>query len=406
MGKSQTLALDIGVAAALAVALLLVFLVDRVSTPSDTGPTLDVKITEPQTPTQIKPLRLGVTDVSGQWDNMADLLRKMGREKDDAPLPPVDPETNSFKSIAGFKTTRLSNADLLVKNLKDFDVLFLACSVVSPKDEPDVRDTGPRLRQFVEEGGTLYASDWRLAYVAAAFPDYFDNSAYLPGRQGTITARVLDPGLREALGRPQVQMTFDLNDWKPAAFKRDKVTVYMTGTYTPMKGPAEVPDAPLLVKFSPPKKPGAKTEPGTVIFTTFHNATQGDVGPKLLRYLVFHTVTAKVEAEERAKIVEKGFEPTSSSLVSASAQEPSVTRKYESKKRGKLMFNLAFNPQEGVKLRLRVKGPDGKVGEGERGTSFTLEVPDAQVGEWEYTVTAVGLRDPNFPFTVTVAEEK
>jgi hypothetical protein len=412
MGKSQTLLIDIGVAAALGVALLVVFLVDRISAPDagGNGSTLPHKITDPSQTAQIKPLRLGVTNVTGQFDDMAQLLREMGAEKD-GPLPEIDPKTNSFKSIAGFRTTRLANEDLVRPNLEnDFEVLFLACSPVEKRDIEIIRNAGPRLRQFVENGGTIYASDWRLPYVATAFPEFYDEKALLPGRStpptDPIRAKILDKGLKEVLG-PEVEISFDLNEWRPAAFKRHMVTVYMTGSYEAMR-PAgmKVTDAPLLVKFSPPKKPGATKAPGVIIFTSFHNAKQGKVGPKLLRYLVFHTVTARVEAEERAKIAEQGFEAKSSSLVSASAEDPKVTRKYQSQKKGKLMFNLAFNPQEGVKMRLRVKAPDGRFAEGERATSFTIEVPDAPVGEWEYTVTAVGLSNPNFPFTVTVAEAK
>src|SRR5262245_55984129 len=114
MGKSQTLLIDIGVAAALGVALLVVFLVDRISAPDTggNGSTLPHKITDPSQAAQVKPLRLGVTNVTGQWDNMAGLLREMGQEKKDGPLPEIDPKTNTFKSIAGFQTTLLSNDNL------------------------------------------------------------------------------------------------------------------------------------------------------------------------------------------------------------------------------------------------------------------------------------------------------
>ena len=59
-----------------------------------------------------------------------------------------------------------------------------------------------------------------------------------------------------------------------------------------------------------------------------------------------------------------------------------------------------------VKLRLEVKGPDGKVARHEGAAPFTIEIPSAQAGDWEYTVTALNLTDPNFPFSVSVAEPK
>jgi hypothetical protein len=362
---------------------------------------------------------------------MTDLLREMGRGSKDKALPEIDPKTNTFKSIAGYETTILSNANLLSPDLrKRFDVLFLACSPINPKvDTPDViRDTGTRLRQFVEEGGTLYASDWRIEYLkpAFAFGEFVDPNTVVhgvQGRKGTVIAKVLDPGLREALG-PEVQkthevpMTFDLDEWKVAAFKPDKVTTYMTGKYLGID--MRTREGLLLVKFSPPKRTGATVDPGTVIFTSFHNAKQSAVAEKLLKYLVFHALTAKVESESRSKIEkegyvpispypkqESGFESKGSSLVSSSSDdELSLKRKFKNERRRKLMFSVSFNPQKDVEIRLRLKGPDGKVCEGKMAASFGIQLKDALPGDWEYEVTAIGLSDPSFPFTVTVSEAK
>src|SRR5690242_5337957 len=139
MGKPQTLLIDIGLAAALAVALLVVFLVDRTSRRADEefssapklsaedfkviplsaqgGATAQTTSKEPGKKVEAKPLRLGVTKVFGEWDLMTDLLREMGRGSKDKDLPDIDPKTNTFKSIAGYPTTILSNADLLSPDL-------------------------------------------------------------------------------------------------------------------------------------------------------------------------------------------------------------------------------------------------------------------------------------------------
>jgi hypothetical protein len=450
MGKPQTLLIDIGLAAALAVALLVVFLVDRTSRRADEefrgpplsaeefkvvplsaqgGSTSQTTSKEPGKKAEAKPLRLGVTKVFGEWDLMTDLLRELGRGSKDKALPEIDPKTNTFKSIAGYETTILSNADLLSPDLrKRFDVLFLACCPINPKvDTPDViRDTGARLRQFVEEGGTLYASDWRIEYLKPerAFREFFQpvsDIRSVHGKKGDVIAKVQDPGLREALG-PEVQKTaevrmkFDLDEWKVAAFKPDKVTTYMTGKYVGIDGITR--EGLLLVKFSPPRPKGATADPGTVIFTSFHNAKQSAVADKLLTYLVFHALTAKVESEGRTRIVEQGYEPIfkrqeqgfeskGSSLVSSSSDEElSLRRKYENKRRGKLLFSVTFYPQEKLEIRLRLKAPDGKVCEGKMAASFGIELTDAAKGDWEYEVTAIGLSDLSFPFTVTVSEAK
>src|SRR5262249_3820999 len=158
----------------------------------------------------------------------------------------------------------------------------------------------------------------------------------------------------EALASSEVMLGFESPGWKPAAFRLDKVTLGMQGTYM-SENFGLIQDAPLLVKFRFGK--------GNVIFTSFHNSRQvTEVTTKLLNYLVFPAVSARAESEQTQKFAESGFEPAKSSLVSASASNPKVTKTYTNKKGGKLMFGLAIpNPVEDVKLRLTVKGPDGKI---------------------------------------------
>jgi hypothetical protein len=372
MAKPENIAIDAGVAVALLVALLVVYLVD-VTPQAQSMNKDDVEISHSQTQTKQRPLTLAVTE-KPSYDDMGELLTKLGK---------------------GFSYTYIHNIDLQnLDRLKDFDVVFLTCATSTSQNFHQ----NEALRKYVEQGGTLYASDWRFDCLLGAFPEYVNRDAMKPGAKCEVRAKVIDKGLREVLG-PEVELGFELPGWKPAAFKRDKVTVAMEGSYPPDSGGNMIQNAPLLVKFTHQK--------GTVIFTSFHNNKQlNSVTEKLLNYLVFHAVNARAESELRAKIEEKGFTPTTSSLVSASSKEPSVTKTYRNNKAGPLMFALAFNPKEGVKLRLKVKGPDKKVTEHEEGIPFTIHIRNAQVGDWEYTVTALNLDDPNFPFSVSVAEPK
>jgi hypothetical protein len=386
MAKPEHIAIDAGVAAALLVALLVVYLVD-VTPQAQSMNQGDVEIIHPQTETTKKALYLAVTDMPS-YDNMGELLNRLGKGFS---------FTYINKNEPGNPKDDLENLELL----KRFDVVFLTCAASTWQNFRQ----NQALRLYVEQGGTLYASDWRFDCLRGAFPEYVDKTAMMtdlkPGARTSedklVIAKVLDKGLREVLG-PEVRLGFDMPGWKPAAFHRNKVTVAMEGTY-PADSGGIVENAPLLVKFNHGK--------GTVIFTSFHNNKQvNELSTKLLNYLVFHAVNARVESELRAKIEEKGFTPTTSSLVSASAKEPSVTKTYRNTKVGPLMFALAFNPKEGVKLRLKVKGPDRKVTEHEEATPFTIQIRNAQIGDWEYTVTALNLDDPNFPFSVSVAEPK
>jgi hypothetical protein len=382
MDKSGTIALDAGIAVGLLIALMVVYFVDTAGSGEGTaGGIKGARVTDPHK-VEARPLRLAVTPKV--YDDVGSLLEKLGKGFD--------------------KYTKITDGDLRnLPVLKDFDVIFLTCAQSTPQDIHQ----NEALRKYVDQGGTLYVSDWRFDALRGAFPEYIDPEvqknplSLKAGRVAMIPngvkAKVIDPGLREVLG-PEVMLGFESPGWKPAAFRTDKVTVGMQGSYMSENfGPVQ--DAPLLVKFRFGK--------GNVVFTSFHNSRQvTEVTTKLLNYLVFHAVTARAESEQNEQIVKGGFEPARSSLVSASASNPKVTKTYTNKKGGKLLFALAFNPDGKVKLRLTVRSPDGERETAERATPFTIEIPNARVGEWEYTVEAIGLENPNFPFTVTVAEPK
>ena len=154
-------------------------------------------------------------------------------------------------------------------------------------------------------------------------------------------------------------------------------------------------EAPLLLKFSFDK--------GTVIFTSFHNEKQNSaVETKLLKYLVFSAVTAQIENEVHSTMLKGGFSPEKSNLFSASGKAE-ITNVYQSKKAGKVRFSLGFQEQ-GARLKLTVTSPEGKKRE-ETGTStIVIEETCPSAGAWRYTVEALTVPFPDFPFTLTVGE--
>jgi hypothetical protein len=384
MKKQLTLALDVGIGVALAGALLVVYALDRRPPPDPSGggtadPDRALKInvlygesprSEAQAPPPPKPLRLAVTP--RQYDDIGKLLSELGKGYQ---YQDVSLEVLKNPSRAG-----------------EFDVVFFTCAS-EDKPDPDLRNG---LRHFVANGGTLYASDLRFGALGGAFPEFLDpEAARNPAGTGkqTVSAGVVDPGLREHLGKPRIDLYFDLDGWRPAWFRRDKITTYLEGSFRTPQGMME---GPLMTRF--------RHERGTVIFTSFHNAANSAVGSQLLRYLVFTAVTSKVESKVTQTMIESGFAPKQSSLITVASGVPSVTKTYTSKKAGKLRFALGFNP-ENAQLRLTVRSPDGRSASAEHTSSFTIEVPQALAGEWSYTVTAVKVPYPNFPFRVTVGEE-
>ena len=224
------------------------------------------------------------------------------------------------------------------------------------------------------------------------FPELFGGNNLPPGAAQTLTAEVMDPGLRDLLG-PTVDLKFDLPSWLPAGFKGERVTVYLQGRYR-VTGEDSAVMAPLLIKVP--------FEQGTIIFTSFHNEkNNGELEIKLLQFLVFAAVTAKETAEAQKMMISGGFSPQKQNLLSASADAQSVTQIYTNSKRGPLRFALSFANQ-GALLKLAVRGPDGRTYEQQGEFTFTVDVPDAAAGDWSYTVTAQKVPYPNFPFTLTV----
>ena len=156
-------------------------------------------------------------------------------------------------------------------------------------------------------------------------------------------------------------------------------------------------ETPLLVKFGFDK--------GTVIFTSFHNEAQNsEVEQKLLKYLVFSAVTAQIENEIHQTMLKGGFSPQKSNLLSASGQAE-MSHVYTSKKAGKVRFILGFQEQ-GARLKLTVVSPDGKKREMEGTSTLVIEETCPVAGAWHYTVTALAVPFPDFPFTLTVGESQ
>lgn len=377
MGKIPAVLIDSAVAGGLVLALLLVVGLDSREKKSS-GTTVVMDPGSNDTRDRDRPLRLAVTpthnDKLGKWDDMGKLLDQLGEGYRHTVFPIaelLDPDKRQVRS----------------KELDEIDVLFLTCAPGGTEEA--ITET---IKEFVSRGGTLYASDWRYDCVARAFPDFRAADLEAKGRAQQINAKVLDPGLRDMIGAT-VPLKFDLSKWKPAAFRGPRVTTLIEGEYLPEIGPRRV--APLLVKFSFNK--------GTVIFTSFHNEKQNsEIEQKLLRYLVFSAVTARVENLVNATMMKGGFSPQKSNLLSASSGSQEVKQTYQSKDGKRIRFTLGFE-NRGARLKLSVTSPSGKTTEQEGDATFNIDQPNSR-GAWQYSVTAIRVPYQDFPFTLTVGE--
>jgi hypothetical protein len=385
--------LEGAVAAALAFALMLVFVVDFALTMFGSRPGANTlagvtvheiggkhgdakRLRLAVTPTGEFPPDIVTKEVE-KWDDMGKLLEDLG---------------------AGYRHENVAIETLInnPKSVHNYDVLFLTCN---NRHEDELKDL---LMNYVSEGGILYASDWRFDAVAKAFPDFVDKRLEGKGAKQKLVANIVDPALRDALKAKTIKLNFDLGEWRTAAFGGPRVKTLIQGTYEKQKLPGQidagVATAPLMVKFQVGK--------GTVIFTSFHNEKQNsDIEKELLQYLVFSLVTAGIDSEINSSLDKDNFASRGSNLLSTPKRNQTITKTYDNKGGADLRFALGFR-NEGAKLRFNIKAPDGKQFTWEGTSTVILEVANAKAGLWTYSVTDLQLPYENFPFTVTVGEKK
>jgi hypothetical protein len=291
----------------------------------------------------------------------------------------------------GYKYDSISDQDLEnAERIQDYDVIFWTCASPSPVNVDRLRLS---LGAFLSKGHTLYASDFRLAVLMKVFPELADDRTAGRGRNQTMTATTVDPGLREVIG-PEIRLKFDLDQWYTAALTGPGATVYLRGQYQTMAGGSA--EAPLLVKVP--------HHDGTIIFTSFHNEKNNSEDEmKILQYLVFSAVTSKQVGQVSQALIKDGFSPARTTLYGAPAANASKRTTYHHDREGPLRFVLAFE-RAGARLKMDVAGPAGPHQVREGDSTLTIEVPRAASGDWTATITALKVPYENFPFTLTIGE--
>jgi hypothetical protein len=194
-----------------------------------------------------------VAIVSGDYDNLDEVLPAFGVT--DAYL--VNGQTGD--DIVQF----LQSAD----NLAQYEAIFFAGGhieedVFYDTDGTDVDGNVTRVltavKDYVDAGGTLVATDWSYDIIEQAWPNKLDflgddtvpNAAQL-GTPDTVDAQVLDTDLAAAVGGSTVPVHFDLDTWPVVVGSDESVTVYemadapyRVGMDTFTQG-----NSPLLVSF-------------------------------------------------------------------------------------------------------------------------------------------------------------
>ncbi len=330
----------------------------------------------------------------------------------------------------GYPWMEIQVADLANYSLlSQYDAIFINCSW-NIQSTPQVASA---LQQYVQNGGSIYASDWAYEYIRDAFPGYinFPTDPYI-GMSQQVTANITDAGLTNYINPTNppstIDLEYDLGGWVVIDSVGADTTVHVRGTfdiYSSLSSLAltsfeerqqlqtqqavealdQLTNKPLVVSFEPYGANGGK-----VIFTTFHNeAQQTDLEKKLLEYLVLVPLTSAQQQAVAQVIAAEGLDlmridintidpgANSSSIIYAYTQE-GVTDP-------RLVFALAWS---GSSLGLSVYRPDGSLYQQLQSSQSPIKVviPNAESGNWKYQVTGVNVPYNNYPYVVGIGAEK
>lgn len=221
---------------------------------------------------------LQIAVVTGAWDHVEDVLEDLGLN-----VTEYDGDIEGGGTQSATVTNLLTNPTQLAQ----YDVLFLDCGIKEDWIQSNQALVAQTLRDYVEAGGSIYASDWSYYAIEAAFPDKITFSgldtqpgAARVGISGQVNGLVVDTALSTLLGSNQASIAYDLNQWVVMESHDPSVENLVEGTYTyaTNAGPQSA-AGPLSVRFD------AGT--GRVIYTTFHNegqATTPDMRAMLEEY--------------------------------------------------------------------------------------------------------------------------
>jgi hypothetical protein len=191
----------------------------------------------------------------------------------------VDGAYDSIEAIVRDKLrnpmSQITVADLSNPEItSQFDMIFLNCGLDASRASDPA--TIANLRQWISDGGILYASDWASDYAQALFPEHFisiGGSGDVQTAPGTITSQ----SLLDFVGKTDVQIRYDLGAWKTLDAVSAQTIVLLTGSYT-AGGAAQTGPLAVVVDY------GA----GHLVYTTFHNeAGVTDDQLKVLYYFIY-----------------------------------------------------------------------------------------------------------------------
>ena len=225
----------------------------------------------------------------------------------------VDPFFGLVNDQAGLNNSR--NFLLDPARMSQYDIIFINCGLLwdlLKRDNPnDVTTIVNNLRQYYQDGGSLYTSDWAFMFIEQAFPNVLD---FLPAGGGTdtetgarqgyapqvINASVNSPELQMLLGQNTVNIDFPQDpangvvntQWVMVAGADAATTIHLSGNAQQCASAdncsssgATLNNSPLLITYK------NAVSGGSMAFTAFHNHAEGTpISPEIsaiLKFLIF-----------------------------------------------------------------------------------------------------------------------
>ena len=203
--------------------------------------------------------------VTGTFDRIELALRRLG-------INPTLNEGNPLDPTSRWSVSAFGNYDTLAS----YDAVFVNCGVSDVDFVEGLSATVKvNLKRYVDEGGSLYVSDYGYELIEQVWPDKLnflgddtEPHAAEHGQDGTYHLDVVEPGLVDYLGATTIDIGFNFGNFVIVSQVLPSVSTFLKGTvnYRVNGGVSPLPDTPVTVGFNEGL--------GRVIFTSFHQ--EGD----------------------------------------------------------------------------------------------------------------------------------
>lgn len=307
----------------------------------------------------------------------------------------------------GYNAAKISIDDLSsLSTLNQYDSVYINCSSSASyiKDE-----AAAAIKNYVQNGGTVYASDWASSVVEKSFPGKVNfygsggdennsnpTSSSQVGNVGEQTAKVVDSGLASVLGKKEVKVNFDAGSWVVIDSAGNGTKVHIQGPanisdYDSTEGTKTLQDKPYVVSFTEGK--------GQVLYTSFHNEAQNTEDmEKILNWFGIKTKAGKL-AQTTNTLLEKDGNKVLQEVTDGLNQDES--KSYSFKATGEADFSVTLN-FGGSAIEMTVTGPDGKKISSKNVGSppYTYEIKGAKEGTYAVSVKGSEIPEKNYPFVL------